>query len=257
MGLNAAVLASGVTYWMGYGKFYKYDGRIQTLVCDIRKYIFDDINLGQAQQICAGSIEQFNEVWWFYCSANSTIIDKYAVYNYAENIWYYGTMARSAWLDAGIIQYPIGATYTSTTSNNLVYQEFGLDDNTTAVPAPIYSYIASSEFDIEDGDKFSFIWRIVPDVAFVGATAASPQATMTLAPLNSSGSGYTTPPSVGSVDYGVIKSTQTYPVEKFTEYLYIRVRGRQLVFKIENNQLGGTFQLGAPRIDIRTDGRRA
>jgi hypothetical protein len=255
-GYNAAALASGVTYWMGFDKFYMYDGRVQTLSCDIRKYIFDDINLAQKEQIVAGTIEGFNEVWFFYCSANSTIIDKYAVYNYLEKVWYYGTMSRSAWLDTGLSNYPLAATYSNYTVNNLVNHEYGLDDNITGTPLPIDAYITSSEFDINDGHNFGFIWRMLPDVTFAGSTTSAPQAVMTLIPLKNSGSGYTNPPSVGGSDNGTVVQSQSYPIETFTQYLYIRVRGRQLAFKVECNQLGAAFQLGAPRMDIRPDGRR-
>ena len=251
-GQNAAAVASGIVYWMGVDKFYKYDGRVQTLRCDLRQYIFNDINQSQAAQIFAGTNEGFNEVWWFYCSAGSTVIDKYVVYNYLEDIWYYGTMGRTAWLDSGILEYPLAASY----NNTLVYHENGLDDNTTGTPVAMNAYITSSEFDIEDGHNFGFIWRIVPDITFRGSTTSAPQATMTLLPLKSSGSGYTNPPSVGGSDSGSVTRTATVPVEAFTQYVYVRVRGRQMAFKVESNQLGATWQLGAPRIDIKPDGRR-
>jgi hypothetical protein len=252
VGFNAAVIASGVVYWMGIDKFYKYDGRIQTLRCDLRQYIFQDINLQQQSQFFAGTSEGFNEVWWFYCSSGSTVIDKYVVYNYAEDIWYYGTLGRTAWLDSGINEYPIGATYV----NNLVYHEYGVDDHTTETPVAIDSYIASSEFDIGDGHNFGFIWRIIPDITFRGSSTASPQVTMTIKPLQNSGSGYNTPESEGGVSSGTVTRTATVPVEQFTQYVYVRVRGRQMSFRVDGNQLGLQWQLGAPRIDIKPDGRR-
>ena len=249
---NAASLASGVTYWMGVDKFYKYDGRVQTLRCDLRQYIFSDINTSQADQIFAGTNEGFNEVWWFYCSSGSTVVDKYVVYNYAEDIWYYGTLGRTAWLDSGLRDYPLAATY----SNNLVNHEQGLNNNETATTTAINAYIQSSEFDIDDGHNFGFVWRIVPDLTFRGSTAASPVVTMTLYPLKGSGSGYNNPASVGGSDNATVTRTATVPIEQFTDIIYIRVRGRQLSFKIESNQIDTTWQLGAPRIDIRPDGRR-
>ena len=252
VGPNCTALASGTVYWMGQDKFYKYDGRVQTLRCDLREYIFQDINVQQFDQVVAGTNEGFNEVWWFYCSSNSTVIDKYAVYNYAEDIWYYGTMGRTAWLDAGILSNPIGATY----SSNIVNHEEGVDDNTSGTPAPIDAYISSSEFDIGDGHNFGFVWRLLPDVTFRGSTATNPQVTMYLIPLQNSGSGYTTPASVGGSDNGPVTRTAVVPVEQFTGQVNIRVRGRQMAFKIESNQVGTTWQLGAPRIDIRADGRR-
>lgn len=252
IGPNAAALASGVLYWMGRDKFYKYDGSVTTLSCDLRQYIFSDINLSQEFQVFASTNEGFNEVWWFYCSAGSYQVDRYVVYNYLENLWFYGNLGRTAWLDTGLRDYPIAATY----SNNLVYQENGVDDGTTLPAVPFNSYIQSSEFDIDDGHNFGFIWRILPDITFRQSTTANPQVTMTLLPLQNSGSGYNTPPSVGGDDNANVVRSTTVPVEQFTGQVYVRVRGRQMVFKVEGNQLGLQWQLGAPRIDIRPDGRR-
>ena len=241
---------------MGVDKFYTYSGQVQTLTCDLRRYVYNDINLAQKEQFFAATNEGFNEVWWFYCSATSVIIDRYVIYNYLEKIWSYGTMNRSAWLDSGLLNYPLAATFLNTTSNNLVYQEYGLDDFTTATGVAIDAYITSSQFDIEDGHTFGFVWRIVPDITFNGSTTNAPQATMTLLPLQNSGSGYNNPLSVGGTNDGTVVQSATYPVEAFTEYLYVRVRGRQMSFKVQSNQIGSTFQLGAPRMDIRADGRR-
>jgi hypothetical protein len=252
IGPNATCLASGVVYWMGVDKFYKYDGRVQTLRCDLRQHIFSDINLTQASQVFAGTNEGFNEAWWFYCSAGSNTVDKYVVYNYLEDIWYYGTMARSAWLDSGLLNYPIAATYI----NNLVFHEVGVDDNSTATTAPIEALIASSEFDIDDGHNFGFIWRVLPDLTFRGSTSGTPQCTMTLIPYQNSGSGANDPRSTAGTSNASIQRIATAPVEEFTGQVYIRVRGRQLIFQMESTQIGTTWQLGAPRIDIKTDGRR-
>lgn len=251
--VNAVALASGVVYWMGIDKFYKYDGRVQTLRCDLRQYIFNNINLGQSQQIFASTNEGFNEIWWFYCSANSTTIDKYVVYNYFEDIWYYGAMARTAWLDSGLRDYPVAATY----DHNLVNHEQGVDDNTTDTTTAIEAYITSSEFDIGDGHNFGFVWRILPDLTFRGSTADLPKATMYLYPLQNSGSGYNTPASEGGINYANVQRTSAVEVEQFTGEIYTRVRGRQMAFKIRSADIGTTWQLGAPRIDIRPDGRKA
>jgi hypothetical protein len=252
-GPNAVTLASGVIYWLGTDKFYKYDGRVQTLSCDLRQYVFNDINQAQSEQFFASTNEGFNEVWWFYCSANSTVIDRYVIYNYLENIWYYGTMGRTAWIDSGLNDYPIAATY----SNNLVWHENGVNDCTDSITGlPIESYILSSQFDIDDGHNFGFVWRMLPDLKFVGSTAASPQVTMTLYPMQNSGSGYNNPLSVGGNAFATSTRTSTYPIEQYTGQIYTRVRGRQMAFKIEGNQLGLQWQLGSPRIDIRNDGRR-
>jgi len=249
IGPNAAVLASGVVYWMGIDKFYMYDGRVQTLNCDLRRYVFQNINQYQNQQVYCSTVEGFNEVWWFYVSGSGTQINSYVVYNYIEHTWYYGTMGRTAWLDTTLQANPIGATY----NGYLVNQESGLDDNETGTPQPIDAYIASSEFDISDptGDHFAFISKVLPDLTFENSTASNPTTTMTIEALTNAGSGV----------------TQTYPnpvysvningnPETFTGYVYTRIRGRQFIFKMESNQLGTTWQLGSPRFDARPDGRR-
>jgi hypothetical protein len=253
---NAATLASGVIYWMGVDKFYTYDGRINTLNCDLRRYIFQDINLEQTEQVFCGTNEGFNEVWWFYPSANSTLIDRYVIYNYLEKIWYYGTMERSAWLDSGLRAYPLAAIYSSSTSTgNLVNHESGINDNATGTTAAIDAYISSSEFDIGDGHNFGFVWRVLPDLTFGDSTNTStgdvPKVTMTLYGLTNSGSGRTSSASQQ------VSSSSAYDItEEFTGQIYTRMRGRQMIFKVGSNQINTSWQLGAPRIDIRPDGRR-
>jgi hypothetical protein len=249
---NAATVASGVTYWMGVDKFYKYDGRVQTLRCDLRQHIFSDLDKDQYSQVFAGTNEGFNEVWWFYCSAGSTVVDKYVIYNYLEDIWYYGSMGRTAWLDSGLRDYPIAATYL----NNIVNHESGVDDNSTEVPTPITATITSAEFDLDDGHKFMFLWRVLPDITFRGSEAASPTARMYMQPLKNSGSGYTTPPSVGGENNRPVTRTAVLPIEEFTGQIYTRVRARQMSVKVESTELGVTWQLGAPRLDLRADGSR-
>jgi hypothetical protein len=252
VGQNAVAVGSGVVYWMGVDKFYAYDGRVQTLPCDLRRYVFQDFNQTQAQQVFAGTNEGFNEVWWFYCSANSTTVDRYVVFNYLEKIWYYGALARTAWLDSGLQDYPIAATY----ANNIVQHENGVDDNTTGTPTAIEAYIESSEFDIEDGQHFGFVWRMLPDVTFTGSTAQNPSAIMTLIPMKGSGSGFNDPQSEGGSSSASVTRTATVPIEQFTNIVYIRVRGRQMIMKMASTGLGVTWQLGHPRIDVRMDGRR-
>jgi len=249
-GQNAVALASGVVYWMGVDKFYMYDGRVQTLNCDLRRYIFNDINQTQNLQVFASTNEGFNEIWWFYCSAGSDAVDRYVVYNYLEKVWYYGTMARTAWLDSGLRNYPIAATY----SRNIVNHEIGLNDNETGTETALDAYISSSEFDIGDGHNFGFVWRVLPDLTFGESTNdgnTAPQVTMTLYGLTNSGSGVTS-----SAGAGVVSSSNYVITEEFTGQIYTRLRGRQMIFKIGSNQLNTAWQLGAPRIDIRPDGRR-
>jgi len=251
MSPNAAVIASGIIYWMGVDKFYAYDGRVNTLNCDLRRYVFGDLNQEQALQVFSGTNEGFNEVWWFYCSSGSTTVDKYVVYNYLEKVWYYGTMARTAWLDSGLLPYPIAASY----SYNIVYHEDGLNDNTTGTAAAISAYISSSEFDIGDGHNFGFVWRVLPDITFSDSSnapsGAVPVVTMTLYGLTNSGSGRTSSASQP------VSSSSAYDItEEFTGQIFTRMRGRQMIFKVESNQVNTAWQLGAPRIDIRPDGRR-
>ena len=256
VGPNAAMIASGVIYWMGVDKFYRYDGRVQTLNCDLRRHVFSDFNPLQAQQVYCGTNEGFNEVWWFYCSKNSDVADKYVIYNYIENVWYYGNLGRTAWLDSGLLAYPIAATYDS----EIVQHEDGVDayalGNITALPA----YIASSEFDIGDGHNFGFVWRVLPDLTFQGSSPVAgvsgsgipePKVDMTLLPLQNSGSGVS-----GSASSAVTRKATYAITEQFTGQIYTRVRGRQMIFQISSSQIGTTWQLGAPRIDIRPDGRR-
>jgi hypothetical protein len=256
----AAASASNVTYWMGADKFYYYDGRVNTLNCDLRSYIYGNINQAQAEQCFAGTNEGFNEVWFFYPSASSTTIDSYVVYNYLEKVWYFGSLARTAWLDSGLRAYPMAATY----SSNVVYHEDGIDDGTTGTLAPINAYITSSQFDIGDGDSFAFIRRMLPDLTFHGSTAVNPTITMYLQPLKNSGSGYTTPASVAgpnsdgsAVVTGTVVPVSASQLDQFNGQVYIRVRGRQMSIKIASSGLGVQWQMGSPRIDIRPDGRRA
>jgi len=269
---RAWAVAAGVVYWMGDEKFYVFDGRTSTLNCDIRKFVFDDFNSNQNLQVFASTVEQFSEVWWFYCSANSTTVDRYVVYNYAEKIWYYGSLARTAWIDASVFSnIPVAVDYNS----QLLYHETGCDDKSTPVAAPIDSYIISSEFDIDDGHNFGFVTRVLPDVTFAGSTAPveNQSLTMALLPLQNSGSGYTrgvtnvAPSANMSVALNNERTVQrdaNNGVERFsgtiTPYqgnLYIRVRGRQMAIKARSNELGVQWQLGKFRIDLRPDGRKS
>ena len=248
IGQNSVALASSVVYWMGKDKFYMYDGRVQTLNCDLRKFVFQNINQTQNQQVFASTSEAYNEVWWFYVSGSGTTINAYVVYNYIEKLWYYGSMARTAWLDSGLLPNPVAATYTGYVLN----QETGVDDVSTGTAVSIPAYISSSEFDIGDGHNFAFVWRILPDLTFSGSTSnTSPEATMTLYPMYNSGSGTNNP--VANIAYSINLSSDP---STFTGEVYTRVRGRQLIIKMESDKVGTTWQLGAPRLDIRPDGRR-
>ena len=254
MSPNSMITVNNVTYWMGTDKFYMYSGRVETLPCALRQYIYDDINLDQSFQVFAGSNEGFNEIWWFYVSSESTAntIDKYVIYNYVDRVWYYGTMARTAWLDSGIRQFPMAADY----NNRILYHESSVDDNAGITSVAINAYVQSSDFDIQDGHNFGFVWRILPDVNFNGSTANGPTVTMTVKPRQNSGTPYgqADSPSVVSGDNFITQ--HTYNIQEFTGQVYTRLRGRQLSFRIESTGLGVAWQLGMPRIDVRNDGRR-
>ena len=262
--MNAMATAAGVVYWMGTDKFYVYSGRVETLPCAVRTYVFNDINREQFSQVVSGTNEGFSEIWWFYCSANSEVIDRYVIFNYLDRVWYYGSMGRTAWLDSALRATPIAATL----GNQLVFHESGNDDGTTNPPSPIYSYIQSSDFDIGDGHNYGFVWRLLPDITFDGSTTLTglfPKVTMTMRPRQNPGSAYGAAPSPkvqSTQNYG--GPEKNYTVQEFTEIIYTRIRGRQMAFKIESNkpgsesanQLGTQWQLGVPRLDVRPDGRR-
>jgi len=251
-GPNAAATAANVTYWMGLDKFYMYSGRVETLYCPLRQYIFGDINLQQQYQFFASTNEGFNEVWWFYCSANSTVIDRYVAYNHLEKIWFYGNLSRTAWLDSPLRDYPTAAGY----DGQIIYHENGVDDGTTNPPSPIVSYIQSADFNIGDGHNYGFVWRMIPDITFDGSYANNPAVTITMRPRQNPGSNYGTaasPEVVSTQDY---RGQRNYEVQQFTQIVYTRVRGRQMAFKISSDAIGVQWQLGVPSIDVRPDGRR-
>jgi hypothetical protein len=243
---RAAITVNNITYWMGRDKFFMYSGRVETLPSSLRTFVFQNLNFDQSWQIFAASNEQYSEIWWFYPSTGSTVVDSYVVYNYLDRVWYYGTMGRTAWLDSGTQPFAIGADY----NGYLLDHEDGVDDVSGPGPVAIDAYIQSSDFDIGDGHNFGFVWRILPDVTFAGSSATNPSCTMVVKPRTNSGSTYGTPNDT------TVTRTQQYPVELFTGQVYTRIRGRQMAFRIESAGLGTTWQLGAPRIDIRQDGRR-
>ena len=251
-GPNVVSVANNVTYWMGTDKFYMYSGRVETLPCTLRQYVYQDINMLQSYQFFSSTNEGYNEIWWFYCSANSDTIDKYVVFNHLERTWYYGTMARTAWLDSPLRTVPMAAGY----NGQLIYHETGNDDGTTTPASPIEAYCQSSDFDIGDGHNFGIVWRIIPDVTFDGSDSASPSLDFTVRPRQNPGANYGTSDSPTITSGNNYSGQRTYNVQQFTEYAYERIRGRQMAFKISSNDLGVAWQLGTPRIDVRPDGRR-
>jgi hypothetical protein len=316
---NSMLTVNNVVYWMGRDKFFMYSGRVETLPCTLRQFVFSDINYDQLDQVVAGANEGYNEIWWFYPSANSTVNDRYVIYNYLERIWYYGNINRTFWSEhsqrnnpfaAFSIQsaflatainssvttialtdattYPMSGTVQidsekityaaksgntltgcvrgaeSTTAashdqysavsyyvpNQIMLHEVGNDDQSVTPALPIEAFIETSDFDIQDGQSFGYVWRMLPDLNFTGSSASSPTVTLTVKPRQNSGSNYTT------ADQPPVTRTSVIPIQQYTGQVYTRVRGRQMAFRVDSTALGVAWQMGMMRIDVRPDGRR-
>ena len=243
--LSAAAVDDNI-YWMGVEDFYIYSGQVQKLPCSVRSYVFDDFNSAQSEKVCAGVNSSFSEIWWFYPSASSAENDKYVVFNYQEQVWYYGELNRTAWLDRGITSNPVGAS----TDNYLYLQESGFDDGSTSPVSAVTSYIESSQMDIGDGDHFVFLKRLIPDITFSDSTATAPSANFTLEARNFPGENYT------NSDTNPVIRSSTVPVEQFTNVVNLRLRGRSFALKVESVDTGVGWRLGSPRVDMQQDGRR-
>ena len=242
MSPNAAVATEDFVFWMGIDTFYVYAGQTQTLPCTVKDKVFLDFNIEQRDKVVAGVNTEFSEVTWFYPSSDASDNDRYVTYNYGQKIWYFGTLSRTAWLDRGTRTFPIA------TANSLIYNhEIGYDDDGSAMD----SFIESAAIDIGDGDKFLYLRKVIPDLTFEGSTNLStPQATFTVKARNNPGADF------DNTQSGTTIQTQSTPVEKFTEQLDLRVRGRSFALRVESNALGSKWKLGSPRVDIRQDGRR-
>jgi len=316
---NAMLTVNNVVYWMGRDKFFMYSGRVETLPCTLRQFVYNDINYDQLSQVVAGANDGYNEVWWLYPSKNSLVNDRYVIYNYLERIWYYGNINRSFWSghtqrnnpiaafsvqesylstainssvttialdnastypESGIVQIDSekisyaaksGNTLTgcvrgveSTTAashdqyaevsyyvpNQVMLHEIGNDDESVTPALPPEAFIESSDFDIQDGQTFGYVWRIVPDLNFTGSTGSSPSVTLTVRPRQNSGSNYS------SADSPTVTRTSVIPIQQYTGQVYTRVRGRQMAFRVDSTDLGVSWQMGMMRIDVRPDGRR-
>lgn len=245
-GPNAAIAVDDTVFWMGRSEFYIYSGAVQRLPCTVRDFVFSDINEGELEKITVGLNTEHSELWWFYPSLNSGEVDRYVVYNYTEQVWYYGSFARTAWVDRGIFDFPFAAN----TDGYIYEHEIGFDDGTTDPATPIVAYIQSSPMDIGDGEQFMLLRKMIPDVDFKSSTAIIPDVNITLDVKNAPDGTY----SVSQTDAFV--KTQSVPVDSRTEQLYFRLRGRQMRFKIQSNDTGVTWRLGSPRLDLRPDGRR-
>lgn len=250
MGPNASIIVNNTAFWMGKDKFYMYGGTVQPLPCSVRTYVFDNLNTDQAWQITCGQNEQFNEIWWHYPSESSLVNDHYVVFNYVENTWVVGTMGRTVWVDSPLKQNPLAGVYDTSTQKGYLYaQDYGVDDATTAPSTAISSYLDSSDFALDTGDKFGLINRVIPDITFDGSTATNPQVTMTFKARRFPGSTY-------SSEGGAVTRSSTVPVEQYTNQVFVRVRGRQLEFRVESTAAGVTWRLGVPRFDVRLDGKK-
>ena len=249
-GPNTALSVNDVVFWMGQENFYMYDGRIQPIPCSVRQYVFNDINRNQSFKFHAGSLASQSEVWWYYCSAGSEEIDRYVVYNYLENTWYYGTLSRTAWNDraSGQRSYPQAASV----DNYLYDQEFGLDDGSQSPAVPVDAFVQSSDFDIGDGEQFMFIKRIIPDLNFSNSTASAPQVEFTMTARNYNGN----VAGQGSDSGDVIRSSVVSGQDNYTNQIFMRLRGRQMALKVSSDTSGVNWRLGAPRLEMRPDGKR-
>ena len=245
----AAIAVEDMVFWMGRQEFYVYGGGVQRLPCTVRDYVFNDFNEKQIEKVTASTNIAFSEVWWFYPSASSDENDKYVIYNYQQKIWYYGNLARTAWLDRGIETLPIAAG----TDHFLYSHEFGFDDGSTDPASAISAHIESSQFDMGDGDNFTFINKLIPDLTFRDSTSGSPKATFTLKTRNFPGGKYLQSNAKAVTQSAAATSTV---VEQFTDQVHIRLRGRSFALRIESAETGVAWRLGSPRIDIRPDGKR-
>ena len=240
---KAAVPVDDVVYWMGQDTFYVYGGgQTQQLPCTVKDKVFLDINDEQSEKVYAGVNSEFGEITWFYPSSGSSSNDRYVIFNYNDKTWYFGTMPRDVWLDRGLRKNPVAAS-----GGYLYNQETGFDADGSAMS----SFVESAPIDMGDGEKFSFIKRIIPDITFSGSTAlSSPNATFTIKARNFPGADF------DDSNTGTTTRTSTSPIEAFTEKLDVRVRGRSFALRVASDALGSKWKLGSPRIDIREDGRR-
>ena len=242
---NSAVAIEDNVFWMGNNEFYVYNGAVQKIPCTLRDFVFSDFNNLQAEKVFAGVNSSFSEIWWFYPSANSNEIDKYVIYNYQQQIWYFGSLPRTAWLDRGVNELPTAAS----PDYYLYNHETGDDDGSTDPVTAITAHIESSQMDIGEGDQFTFISRIIPDITFRNSEIGK-KASLSLKARNFPGGNYL------QTDSAEISKTATVPVEQFTNDAFIRLRGRSFALRVESTETGISWRLGSPRIDIRPDGRR-
>jgi hypothetical protein len=242
----SAIAVEDNVFWMGAEEFYVYGGSVQRLPCSVRDYVFSNINNDQLEKVTASTNTAFSEVTWFYPSASSSENDSYVTYNYQQKVWYYGTLARTVWLDRGVNAEPIAAS----PDHYLYLHEIGFDDGSTSPASAITSYIESSQMDLGEGEQFVFMRRLIPDMTFRDSSNPTPSATMTLKVRNFPGGNYL------QSDSGSVAKTASVPVEQFTDQIFVRLRGRSFAFRIESDDTGIGWRLGSPRVEVRPDGRR-
>lgn len=243
---NASIAVNDVVYWMADGRFLMYDGTMREIRCDVKEYVFDRIDRTQFGKVAAGHNARYNEVWWFYQSTSGSECDSYVIYNYAQDIWYYGSLNRTAWLSGDLYDYPVAAE----TNGKLYFHEFGVADGTQNPPVGLDAYIESTQQDIKEGNDFMFINRIIPDVTFRNSTTSMPMGTLTLKVREYPGGGFS------QQDDGTVTQTATSPVEAYTNQIFVRLRGRSVVLRMESDDQGTAWRLGNPRIEVRMDGLR-
>ena len=245
----AAIAVEDLVFWMGKNEFYVFAGNVQRLPCTVRDYIFSDFNSDQIEKVTAATNTAFSEIWWFYPSSSSSECDRYVIYNYEQKIWYFGNLARTAWLDRGIEQLPIAAG----TDHYLFNHETGFDDGSTEPATALSAHIESSQIDVGDGQQHSFINRLLPDLTFRESTANSPKAVFTVKTRNYPGGQYLQS-DVKDVTRSAAATSSV--VEQFTNQVNLRLRGRSFAVKVESTDLGVAWRLGSPRLDLKPDGRR-
>ena len=247
VGLNSAMVIDDVAYWMSDGQFFRYAGSVQEIPCPILNHVFEDINKTQYAQVYAAQNSEFSEVIWYYCSSSADQNDRYVIYNYLENSWYFGTMDRSTYQDNGVELNPLATEYLSTSNastistingltegRSLIYaQESGVDADGSALTA----YIQSGDGDIADGETFSFINKVIPD--FQNQTGNT---VITL--------------SVKDYPNDTATVGETLTVNNTTRFVNTRIRGRQSNIKIQNNNIGDNWRFGTLRVNIKQDGKR-
>jgi hypothetical protein len=247
MGPKAKASWGDTVFWMGTNKFYRYDGRITSMPCTVEDYVFSDLNLNQKWKVCAGSNMSHNEVFWFYPSESSDEVNKYVCYNYVDDIWTIGSLARTVWVDRSVYNYPFAAG----TDQYGYYHEFGYSDGSTNPGGAINAFIESSPVELAPaGESYAYIDQIIPDLTFRDSTSVSPAATLTMTPRRFPGS------NVGIASASGVTRSVSGTIEQYTELLNIRLRAHAVTFKISSNQAGTGWRLGSPRVRVRADGRK-